>query len=476
MLRYFVAVLAAGLVFASNASAQSVNQGTGSMHTLTLNGSTSGGPSFTSPAVGGSVVFTMPSADGSANNCLETNGAAVLTFQICSGGGSGTVNSGTAGQVTYYAGTGTTVSGNSNLTISTGALTVGTASTTAGTVILEGGTSGALTLATQATAGTPTWTAGTSSGTPAVTASSPLAITTATGNITCATCNTSAATVTSITPAGGVASSNVGGTTAITTSGTLYADASFFPFYLGGLTLSNDGTTPTTVLDVAAGAAASDDIGTGGAMMKTAAITGSIAGTWTVGSGNNKLDTGTIAASTWYHVFEIERPDTSVVDILFSLSATSPTMPTNYTKKRRIGSFKTDGSSHILAFTQRGAIFYWAAQVLDVNASTFTTSRTLQTLASVPTGVIVQPLCRYTISNASTASVLLTSGDETDVAPTTTTPMTAAPGFDQLDTTLTAGDQNSVCPFLTTNTSGQIGIRASAASTTVSEVTRGWID
>jgi hypothetical protein len=135
--------------------------------------------------------LTLPTTAGSASQCLQnTSTPGILTWGTCVSGG-GTVNSGTANQLTYYASTGTAVSGNSNATISSGALTLGTASTTAGSLILEGATSGALTIATQAAAGTPTWTAGTSSGTPAVTASSPLAITTATGNITCATCVTS---------------------------------------------------------------------------------------------------------------------------------------------------------------------------------------------------------------------------------------------------------------------------------------------
>lgn len=280
-------------------------------------------------------------------------------------------------------------------------------------------------------------------------------------------------TVTSITPGAGVASSNVGGTSAITTAGTLYADGSYFPNFLGGLTLSNDGGTPNTILDVAAGAAVDS---TNAVMMKIAAFTGTTGGTWVVGSGNAKLDTGTIAASTWYHVFIIERTDTGVVDILFSLSPTAPTMPTNYSYKRRIGSFKTNGSSNIIAFTQVGNTFYWTTQVLDLNTSSLSTSAVLETLGSIPTGVKVVPLCRYSVSNASANSVILTSGDETDVAPTSTNPFSAAPGFDMLDSSLTVGVQNTGCPFLTTNTSGQIRARATAASTTLAIVTRGWID
>ncbi len=96
---------------------------------------------------------------------------------------SGTVNSGLAGQLAYYATSAAAVSGNVYANISNGALTLGLANTTLGQLILEGSTSGALTITPQATAGTPTWTAGTSSGTPAVTASAPLSINSATGNI-----------------------------------------------------------------------------------------------------------------------------------------------------------------------------------------------------------------------------------------------------------------------------------------------------
>ena len=107
--------------------------------------------------------------------------------------GSGTVNTGVAGQLGYFAGSTNVISGNFNATISGGVVTLGQANTTAGGLNIEGGTSGFLNIVTQLIAGTPVWTAGTNSGTPAVTASLPLAIAAATGNIACATCTTSAA-------------------------------------------------------------------------------------------------------------------------------------------------------------------------------------------------------------------------------------------------------------------------------------------
>ena len=70
------------------------------------------------------------------------------------GGGSGTVNSGTLGQMTWYAATGTAVSGNANVTYSAGALTIGVAGTQAGSVVLSGATSGTFTLSASAAAGT----------------------------------------------------------------------------------------------------------------------------------------------------------------------------------------------------------------------------------------------------------------------------------------------------------------------------------
>ena len=46
-------------------------------------------------------------------------------------------------------------------------------------------------------------------------------------------------------------------------------------------------------------------------------------------------------ANTDYYVYLIKRVDTDVVDAIFSASATAPTLPTNYTLFRRIGSIST---------------------------------------------------------------------------------------------------------------------------------------
>jgi hypothetical protein len=128
---------------------------------------------------------------------------------------------------------------------------------------------------------------------------------------------------------------------------------------------------------------------------------------WAVGSGNGALDTGSIANTTWYHVWLIQRSDTGVVDVLVSTSASSPTMPTNYDRKRRIGSMKTDGSAQWVAFVQDGDTFLWAAEINDVSGSQ-TTPSTIT--LSVPTGLSVEALFNAANTDASDVKYLFYSG------------------------------------------------------------------
>ena len=79
---------------------------------------------------------------------------------------------------------------------------------------------------------------------------------------------------------------------------------------------------------------------------------------WAVGiGGQGALDAGSLQSNTLYAVWLIKRPDTGVVDHLVSASFTAPTMPANYTLKRLIGAFKTDGTTDIVSFRQSGDQF-----------------------------------------------------------------------------------------------------------------------
>jgi hypothetical protein len=236
--------------------------------------------------------------------------------------------------------------------------------------------------------------------------------------------------------------------------------------YLSGLTLSTAGSSAT--FSVAAGMATDDTpkeyMSLGSSISKTTSA-------WAVGTSNGALDTGAIANSTWYHVYLIKRPDTGVVDALVSLSASAPTMPTNYTLKRRIGSMKTNGSAQWASFTQLGDEFLWPTSVNDVNAATPTSAnRTLYTL-SVPTGVQVNALFRFFVSGlASGSNSILTSPDETDQVAT-------GAGAGTVDLRVnTAGDAVAARFNIRTDTSARIGYRAQSAVGSVNIGTFGWVD
>ena len=71
-------------------------------------------------------------------------------------------------------------------------------------------------------------------------------------------------------------------------------------------------------------------------------------------SGAGGLDTGSEAANAWYYVWVITNNSGTSTNGLLSASSTSPTLPSGYTKKRRVGAVRNDGSSNFLQFVQEG--------------------------------------------------------------------------------------------------------------------------
>jgi hypothetical protein len=232
--------------------------------------------------------------------------------------------------------------------------------------------------------------------------------------------------------------------------------------YLAGLTMSNDASN--TVIDSAAGIATSDDQTT--LMTLASAFSKNVNAAWSPGSGTSSgcLDTGNLQPSTWYHLFVIARTDTGAVDELCSTSAAAPAMPTNYTKKRRVGSFKTDGSSHILIFSQNGDEFLWAASVNE-NGASLSTTGTAYTLQGVPPGIKVNALLVAWMSYGATATnVLIYSPD-----------ITAPNGYSltNLGTGYSVGGQFNV----RTNTSQQImAVATNGSGISFAAGTMGWVD
>lgn len=244
--------------------------------------------------------------------------------------------------------------------------------------------------------------------------------------------------------------------------------------HLYGLTLSTAGSSSS--FGIAAGEATGD---AGLILMTLASAYTKTTSAWAVGTGNGSLDTGTIANTTWYHVYLIKRVDTGVVDVLISTSATSPTMPTNYTISRRIGAMKTNGSAQWTKFVQDGDRFTWDARVADVAATNPGTSAVTRQL-SVPLGVRVLAHVAVAIVAATqadiAAGVLLSDLSVSDETPGSSGGRFSTLGFTSLATATNFqyGSNTSVM----TNTSSQIRSRLqiSAAGTVLYIGTIGWDD
>jgi hypothetical protein len=237
--------------------------------------------------------------------------------------------------------------------------------------------------------------------------------------------------------------------------------------HIFGLTLSNNGTDATNDIDIAAGEAASTETDPV-LMVLASALTKRLDASWAVGSGNGGLDTGSIANNT-YHVWLIQRSDTGVVDALFSLSATSPTMPTDYDRKRRIGSI-VRASAAIRGFKQAEDSFFLDTAITDYS-STSSRADSLFTM-SVPTGIACRPIFYSYITSGSGASRTAINYVGSAVQGSASIALSGAgdPGFEKLIGTTS---------LVYTNTSAQIYFEVSLSGGSLlgnQIITHGWID
>lgn len=266
-------------------------------------------------------------------------------------------------------------------------------------------------------------------------------------------------TVTVATQTNGDASTKAA-STAYAETAAAYAAAECIP----GMTLSTAGSS--TTFSVSAGTRID---ATGAYAMKLSSSISKTTGSWTVGSSNGALDTGTIANNTWYHVYVIKRLDTGVVDILISTSASSPTMPSNYTIKRRLGSMKTNGSGQWLQFTQTGQSFVWVTAPVEIPSRVTSLTDALFTL-QVPPGFIVCPYLGIQLNGANGDTIYITGGSASGTGSSQTLAYSAV--------TVVLMDK-ALAPVFTTNTSSQMYISVNAVGSgnaAVTLSTMGWFD
>jgi hypothetical protein len=231
--------------------------------------------------------------------------------------------------------------------------------------------------------------------------------------------------------------------------------------YIGGLVTAWQSNTQVLVNT---GSATSDDLTT--LMTLPAPLTKSLAA-WAAGNGG-MLDTG-VLAQAWYHIHLIYNPTTKVVDVLASTSPTAPTLPSGYTKKRRIASIATAAASpyNILQYIQNGDKFEWSVPVASYAAVPGITTAFLQ-VVSVPNGVVVEALLGGFISDTAAGCILYISSPQvTDVVPSGSA-ITAQVGA--------VGQNNIWNRRVMTNTSAQVRGRLTTATASLELNTEGWVD
>jgi len=165
------------------------------------------------------------------------------------------------------------------------------------------------------------------------------------------------------------------------TASTSYSGPQLQGYYFGlGLTTAADAANDITV---ATGAAAADTANYD-LMQLTSAITKQIDAAWAVGNNAGGLDTGSVGNNTYY-IWLIRRPDAGVVDALYSLSSTAPTMPTNYTQKRLIGQLTRASATNGTPFLTTMPLPF--TRMYDSGQQTYTTNA----LVPLPHGLGAKP-------------------------------------------------------------------------------------
>jgi hypothetical protein len=244
------------------------------------------------------------------------------------------------------------------------------------------------------------------------------------------------------------------------------------PGYLYGLTLRND-TDASHDIEISTGEAR--DEGDAVDLVLTALLTKRIDAAWAVGDNNGGLNTGTVAADTWYEMHLIRRSDTGVVDAMFTTTANRATLPTSYDSQRRIGWVRTDGAANILAFTQVGDYFTLTASIEDAQAATPTTAESVT--LTVPTSTIARFRASLAGDSGDHQVVIFSELVTNSFNPSETfgaSPMsitTGTPGTSEAGNPIAAGHFE-----IPVNSSSQIRVAASAADGDYNIWTFGWID
>lgn len=164
--------------------------------------------------------------------------------------------------------------------------------------------------------------------------------------------------------------------------------------HIFGGQLSPNATNPAFQVDVQRVECRSDDD-----LMDI--VTGTVLTADVTVSGANGLDTGAEAASTWYSVWVIaDSTGANAPATLLSTSTTSPTLPSGYDRKRRLGWVRNSSTSDFFDFLQRGEShnrIYRLLEGTDNLVALLNGSATTPTIVSL--AAFIPPTSRLAIVN-----------------------------------------------------------------------------
>jgi hypothetical protein len=235
--------------------------------------------------------------------------------------------------------------------------------------------------------------------------------------------------------------------------------------FLYGLTLSNNVTDANNDIDIASGSCRS--IENDADIILASALTKRLDAVWAAGNNAGGLDTGAKANGTGYHAFAIRNPTSGAVDVIFSTSATNPSMPSGFTQKRRLGAFLTDDSGNIRPFVQVGGWFMLKTAInLSVTWGNLGGNSPSLKSAAVPTGVKLMAKILAATTSSSAGYVAVT---DPDLGAPTLNQMAA---YYQL-----ANSLSGMRVDVWTNASGQVYAGHSGANATTNNIfLQGWYD
>jgi hypothetical protein len=240
--------------------------------------------------------------------------------------------------------------------------------------------------------------------------------------------------------------------------------------HLYGLTISNSSGDSTNDIDISVGEAASEE-SEPSLLSLTSAMTKRTDASWAAGSGGGGWLDGASMPNGTGHVFLIQRSDTGETDVGLSASL-SPTLPSNYDRKRRVGSILRV-SGGVVGFRQVGDRFLYKYPIVDFASTVGLTYVAIG--LSVPLGLTVVPEVLATAQiGGGTALVYLGNADV--AAPGTVNATFGNYNMIAWAGTGASGGATIIGNHLYTTTSGEIYALAGAAGTSLYIATLGYLD